>query len=38
MAKRDYYETLGVQRNASAGQIKAAFRKLAMRITGSQSG
>ena len=30
MAKRDYYETLGVQRNASAGQIKAAFRKLAM--------
>jgi molecular chaperone DnaJ len=30
MAKRDYYEILGVQRNASAGQIKAAFRKLAM--------
>ncbi len=30
MAKRDYYETLGVERNASAGQIKAAFRKLAM--------
>lgn len=30
MAKRDYYETLGVPRNASAGQIKAAFRKLAM--------
>jgi molecular chaperone DnaJ len=30
MAKRDYYETLGVQRNASAGAIKAAFRKLAM--------
>jgi molecular chaperone DnaJ len=30
MAKRDYYEILGVQRNASAGAIKAAFRKLAM--------
>jgi molecular chaperone DnaJ len=30
MAKRDYYVILGVQRNASAGQIKAAFRKLAM--------
>jgi molecular chaperone DnaJ len=30
MAKRDYYEILGVQRNASAAQIKAAFRKLAM--------
>jgi molecular chaperone DnaJ len=30
MAKRDYYEVLGVQRNASAGAIKAAFRKLAM--------
>src|SRR5688572_28673730 len=30
MAKRDYYETLGVQRDAAAGQIKAAFRKLAM--------
>jgi molecular chaperone DnaJ len=30
MAKRDYYEILGVQRNASAGAIKASFRKLAM--------
>jgi molecular chaperone DnaJ len=30
MAKRDYYEILGVPRNASAAQIKAAFRKLAM--------
>jgi molecular chaperone DnaJ len=30
MAKRDYYEILGVQRNAPAGAIKAAFRKLAM--------
>jgi molecular chaperone DnaJ len=30
MAKRDYYEILGVQRNASAAAIKVAFRKLAM--------
>jgi molecular chaperone DnaJ len=30
MAKRDYYEILGVQRDASAGAIKSAFRKLAM--------
>jgi molecular chaperone DnaJ len=30
MAKRDYYETLGVTRGASAGQIKQAYRKLAL--------
>ena len=30
MAKRDYYEVLGVQRNASAEDIKRAFRKLAL--------
>jgi len=29
MAERDYYEVLGVARNASAGQIKSAYRKLA---------
>jgi molecular chaperone DnaJ len=29
MQKRDYYEVLGIDRNATAGQIKAAFRKLA---------
>jgi molecular chaperone DnaJ len=30
MAKRDYYEVLGVARGASDADIKAAFRKLAM--------
>lgn len=29
MAQRDYYEVLGVQRGASADEIKSAFRKLA---------
>jgi len=31
VAKRDYYEVLGVQRGASDTDIKAAFRKLAMK-------
>src|SRR3954447_2978599 len=30
MAKRDYYEVLGVQRGASEADMKAAYRKLAM--------
>jgi molecular chaperone DnaJ len=30
MAKRDYYEVLGVARGASEVEMKAAFRKLAM--------
>jgi molecular chaperone DnaJ len=30
MAKRDYYEILGVTRTAKDAEIKAAFRKLAM--------
>lgn len=31
MAERDYYEILGVPRNADAAAIKSAFRKLAMK-------
>ncbi len=30
MAKQDYYETLGVPKNAGADTLKSAFRKLAM--------
>ncbi|MGZ9235253.1 MAG: DnaJ domain-containing protein, partial [Anaerolineales bacterium] len=29
MSNRDYYEILGIQRNASSDEIKASFRKLA---------
>jgi molecular chaperone DnaJ len=29
-AKRDYYEVLGVERTATAAQLKTAYRKLAM--------
>src|SRR5947208_15619059 len=31
MAKRDYYEVLEVVRTASAGELKSAYRKLAMK-------
>ena len=32
MAKRDYYEVLGVQKNASEADLKKAFRRLAQKF------
>ena len=31
MAKRDYYEVLGLQKGATKDEIKKAYRKLALK-------
>jgi molecular chaperone DnaJ len=37
MSDRDYYETLGVPRDADAATIKSSFRKLAMKLHPDQN-
>jgi len=32
MSKRDYYEVLGVERNASEAELKKSFKRLAMKL------